>query len=230
VQRVTNVNVPAPGFVTLTLAAPQTGDPTTFTGGGGLIGGIGDTSSFSTTGVLDYSKGDMVALYHQSSLADPLYTSVGGTVASQWAIATESSLYATLNDTGVWNPSANLGADGNFYSSSSGTLAPSFGITNYTGLYVDVNNTGFPAFHQIADSNYLGGSKPVSVYLESKINFNVNGRYNGGTQSSYWDFQSSDPVNLNPLPEPTSLIVFGGIGLLAAAVAKWRKAIPGLNG
>jgi hypothetical protein len=247
-QKITNISG-APGNITITLTTLTPGDATTFNGGGGFGAPgahVADASSFSTIGILDYSKGDQVALYHQDGTMAggllPLYSSVNGTIATEVGVATEGSKFLTLTSNGAVNSFANEGANGNYYSFSKGSTPPgTFTLTNFSGLYVDVNNTGFAQFDQISDSNVAGGGLPVSFYLESRVNFNVNAKYNPTTNSfnttasnagrtSSWDFQSSDPADLQPtgvVPEPSSIVLFSllGIGLAGCGFRRNRKAV-----
>src|SRR5579884_625170 len=187
VAKITNISV-AGGSIKHSLAAPSTGDVTTFTGGA-----YGDSTSFDVTAAgLNYANHDNIVIYHQGDTpADATLPVLGfnGTVANGVAQATEGTKYLSLDNQAT-----------NSYMFSTGTPPPAsaFELTNFEGLQPDYNGTGFPFFLQIGDPNVNGGTQTVPFYIESKINYNYNGQFTTPPGLQHWDFQSDDPAVIRP--------------------------------
>lgn len=159
------------------------------------------------------AAGEMLALYSQSGSGTTPFES-NGSMSDDISKATDGTKWATFGLT----PTGNMGT-GYFYSHITAQQTP---ISNFAGeafaaLNLLYNNTGFSAFGGVNDpnENEKGGTSLLTqLYMTSELEWNPDNQKI--TNPSPWIFRSNDPANIQPVPEPSTILLLGA-GLVGVA-------------
>lgn len=155
----------------------------------------------------DLASGVVLKMYTDSGTA----FETNGSVADDITKATDGSLWASFTTAGgYWYTHAPIVPPG------FGSIGESFGGLNFV-----TNNTGLP-FEKVNDpleaESFIAGIPPglfVDIYFSSELE-------DFGSNPSGWRFGSNDPAVMHPVPEPTSMLLFG-MGVFGLVAKKLRK-------
>jgi hypothetical protein len=182
-----------------------------------------DGTSVDISGLL--SGDEIIALWHDTGATT---FESNGTIAQDVSVATDGDLWLTLGYSGleaIGDPQDFTNDDGYFYSHSA-FFVPLINFTGETwaGLNAIQNFTG-SGFAAINDPNELemdlaicgfAGCLQTDGHLSGELEGNPAVLLADGTithEFSPWDFRSNDPAHLLPIPEPSTMLLFG-MGLL----------------
>lgn len=176
----------------------------------GLLAGIEQIAFFQQSGV-----GTTVFESNGSMLDDVTKATDGGNKILSYAYSPGADL--TYGDS-----PATAADDTGYWYSHAPTLTPVSGDVGSTKLGLDlvVNTTGF-TFNKLNDINEseVGFGKLNDVVGTGEIEVN-------SSPTSPWKFASNDPLTVNidaTVPEPSSLVVFGLLAGISAAVQSRRR-------
>jgi hypothetical protein len=192
-------------------------DSTSVTSGGSSGKAMSGTAFQSA-----YGNGAMFAIFQNNNDAMPVQMNgnglVGLTTAQALALATTGSKWATFGQNGLWGAGYYWTAQQATF--GSGAFAASLGMIQ--------NNTGISLsqFQPLAQSLPAGvnsdpGLSGIANYLVIEGTLSPSNNNLSGTPYTVF---SSDPMQIDPLPEPSGVVVVGGLfGLWAIGTAAYRR-------